>query len=322
MTHNRPRSGFFAAALAAALAVGGCRREQARPTAASQPTIALSADDVARVERGAIQTGPRVAGALEARRRSVIRAEVGGPVLSVGPELGEAVKRGDLLARIGAKGLDDAVRSAQAAVDSAAAQREVARRDLARYEALARAGAASGRELEVARGAALAADAAARQARAQLGAARSQLGGTVVRAPISGVVASRAVNQGDIVAPGAPLYEIIDPQAMRLSASVPSDALGALAVGDPVVFEIRGYPGQTFEGAIGRIAPAADAATRQIPILVDIPNPGGRLVAGLFAEGRVAAASKVTLLAPLSAIDTSGDRPSVLRVRDGAVERV
>jgi membrane fusion protein (multidrug efflux system) len=62
--------------------------------------------------------------------------------------------------------------------------------------------------------------------------------------------------------------------------------------------------------------------TRQIQVLVEIPNPGNKLIAGLYAEGRVAAAAHKAMTTPLAAIDTSGDQPSVLRVKAGVVERV
>jgi len=130
------------------------------------------------------------------------------------------------------------------------------------------------------------------------------------------------VNAGDVVSPGTELYEIIEPATMRLDASVAPDDLSVIAPGKPVDFEVRGYPGQKFAGKIARVAPAADPVTRQIQVLVDIPNPGGKLVAGLYAEGRVAVEKREALTAPLSAIDASGDQPSVLRVKNGIVERI
>jgi RND family efflux transporter MFP subunit len=137
------------------------------------------------------------------------------------------------------------------------------------------------------------------------------------------VVAARPVNTGDVVSPGSELYRIIDPRSMRLEAAVPSESLAAITVGLPVQFEVRGYPGQSFDGRIERISPAADPVTRQVSIFVTIPNTAGRLVAGLFAQGRVAQESRRALVVPLSAVNTDDPRsPWVLRVRDGKAERV
>ncbi len=65
-------------------------------------------------------------------------------------------------------------------------------------------------------------------------------------------------------------------------------------------------PRQRFEGRIERVSPSADPATRQVPIFVTIPNKQRRLVAGLFAEGRVAQASKTGLVVPQIAVNENG----------------
>jgi multidrug efflux pump subunit AcrA (membrane-fusion protein) len=108
---------------------------------------------------------------------------------------------------------------------------------------------------------------------------------------------------------------------MRLEASVPSEELRALRVGATVQFSVRGYE-QPFEGRIERISPQADPVTRQVPIFVAIPNVGGRLVAGLFAEGRVVSAAAKGLIVPQNALNTSGEAPWVLRVAGGKAEKV
>ena len=109
---------------------------------------------------------------------------------------------------------------------------------------------------------------------------------------------------------------------MRLEGSVPSDDLKTLRVGVVVEFTVRGYD-RSFQGRIERIAPQADATTRQVPIYVSIPNEGGRLLAGLFAEGRVVSQSAEGLVVPLNAVNTiDASKPWVLRVTGGKTEKV
>jgi len=103
---------------------------------------------------------------------------------------------------------------------------------------------------------------------------------------------------------------------------VPAEQLSALRVGTPVRFTISAYPGRNFTGTIQRISPAADPATRQIPVVVTIPNQDGVLVSGLFAEGRVQAGARQAVTVPSSAVDERGVAPSVLRLRAGKAERV
>ncbi|HUS30518.1 MAG TPA: efflux RND transporter periplasmic adaptor subunit [Kofleriaceae bacterium] len=302
--------------------VVGCKKppEQAPAQAEALP-IRLAKEDIVTIQRGELESGPRISGTLQAAARAVVRAETPGSVVAIGPELGQLVKKGDLLARVEAKALGDVTTSAQSGVTAAQAQLELAQREVQRTEALVKGGALAQRELDRAQSQVTAAQAQVTQARAQLASSKSQLGDATVRAPISGVVAKRAVNTGDVVSPGSELYEVIDPSTMRLDASVASDDLSVIGVGKAVDFEVRGYPDQRFAGTIARIAPAADPVTRQIQVLVDIPNPGGKLIAGLYAEGRVSVNKREALIAPMSAIDASGDQPSVLRVKNGVVER-
>jgi hypothetical protein len=65
-----------------------------------------------------------------------------------------------------------------------------------------------------------------------------------------------------------------------------------------------------------------DPATGQVGVIVAIPNPGGQLVGGVYAQGRVGAESKRALAAPFNAVRTDGSTASVLRIRNGLVERV
>jgi membrane fusion protein, multidrug efflux system len=314
----------FSFVLAILVGLAACKKGgDKQPTASNEvPVIKLAPEDVIVLARGELQTGPRISGTLQAANRAVVRAETPGAVVAIGPELGQAVKKGDLLARIEAKALGDVTNSARSGVEAAQAQYDLAQREVQRTEALVKGGAVAQRELDRAKSQLSAAAAGVKQARAQLSSSQSQLGDATVRAPLAGVIARRAVSAGDVVSPGSELYEVIDPSTMRLDASVASDDLSLIAPGKEVAFEVRGYPGQQFVGKIARVAPAADPVTRQIQVLVDIPNPGGKLVAGLYAEGRVSVEKREALVAPLSAIDTSGDQPSVLRVKNNVVERV
>jgi membrane fusion protein (multidrug efflux system) len=115
---------------------------------------------------------------------------------------------------------------------------------------------------------------------------------------------------------------VVDPSSMRLEASVPADQLGSVRIGVPVTFTVTGYPGREITGRVTRVNPTADPATRQVRITVSIPNAQGRLVGGLYANGRLASESRTGLVAPLSAIDARSGTPAVLRIKQGKVERV
>jgi RND family efflux transporter MFP subunit len=309
---------MLAAVLAAAC---GTTEAEKAPVAAKPAAVQIGPENVVSVEQGTIVVGPTLSGELRPQRDAKIRAELGGSMLEVHVEEGQTVMRGALLGRIETRTLDDARQSASSAVRNAENQLAVARREVERTEKLVNAGAIAARDLDLTKSQVSAVEAQLADAKARLASAERQLGDAVIRAPIGGIVSKKSVNVGDVVSPGTELFTVIDPSSMKLEAAVPSEDLSQLRIGAAVEFSVRGYD-QTFAGRIERIAPQADATTRQVPIFVAIPNVGGRLVAGLFAEGRVVAEKASGLVVPVNAVNTTTQTPWVLRVNNGKTERV
>jgi membrane fusion protein, multidrug efflux system len=305
-----------------ALLASACKAEAEKSADPVADAVQIGSENVVPVTTGMVIVGPIISGELKAEKEATVRAEVGGSMVEVAVLEAQAVQRGALLGRIETRTLEEAKQSASSAVRSAENQLSVARREAERTEKLVSAGALAARDLDVVQSSVTAAEAQVADAKARLASADRALGDTVIRSPIQGIVSKRTVNAGDVVSPGTELFTIIDPSSMRLEASVPSEDLRALRVGATVEFTVRGYD-TPFHGRIERIAPQADATTRQVPIYVAIPNVGGRLVAGLFAEGRVVSQSANGIVVPSNAVNTSDpSMPWVLRVTDGKTERV
>ncbi|HET7585100.1 MAG TPA: efflux RND transporter periplasmic adaptor subunit [Gemmatimonadaceae bacterium] len=304
------------------VSLAACRGGEDASAAQTPPVVTVGLESIAIVDSARITTGPSISGSLQAERTATVRAEVGGPVLQTYAEQGQRVSRGTLLARIDDAALREDVISARAALQSAEQAATVAQRNEERTATLVQAGALAERDLETARTTSASADAQVAAARARLQLAQDQLSKTTVRAPFDGVVSERQVSGGDVVQPGAALYTVIDPSTMRLEASVPAEQLGAVHLRDTVAFDVNGYPDRTFTGTITRVSPAADPTTRQVQLIISIPNRGDvPLVAGLFADGRVASTTHVGLIAPANAVDLRGLRPTVTRLRDGKAQR-
>ena len=314
---------FPAAIIVAALATTGCKggSAEAADSSASETTT-VGVENIAIVTNGVLQAGPTVSGTLTPEREAVVRAQVGGSVLQTYADQGQAVKSGQTLGRIEAGGLQDVYLSARASVTSASNSADVARRELERSEKLLAAGAIAERDIEQARRNSIAANAALADARARLATASKQVSNTVIASPMNGIVSERPVSAGDVVQPGAHLFTVVDPSSMRLEGSVPAEQLSQVRIGAPVSFTVNGYPGRTFSGKVSRVNPTADPATRQVRVVITIPNAEGRLVGGLFANGRLASESHSGLVVPSNAIDARSDIPAVFRVKAGKVERV
>ena len=327
MRINRSTSRKHAAVLlglSAMAAISACSKGDNASAAetAKTETMVVGPENITVATNGSIMTGPSISGTLEPEREAVLRAQVAGSVLQTYADQGQAVNAGTVLARIDATGIQDAYTSARAGLISARNAADVAAKDLARNQKLLAAGAIAERDIDQSRRTAIAAQAALEDANSRLASAEKAYRSTTVTAPFSGVVSERPVSAGDVVQPGSALFTVVDPSSMRLEASVPAEQLASIRIGVPVNFTVSGYPGRQFVGRITRINPTADPTTRQVRIYVSIPNAGRALVGGLFANGRMSSATRTGLVVPTSAVDVRGSAPSVMRIRQGKVEKV
>jgi RND family efflux transporter MFP subunit len=311
--------GLFALA-----ALNACGKDEDVSAAerAKAETMLVGPENITIASNGSIMTGPLISGTLEPDREAVLRAEVAGSVLQTYADQGQAVSAGTVLARLDARGIQDAYLSARAGLVAARNAADVATKDLARNEKLLAAGAIAERDIDQSRRTAIAAQAALEDAKARLATAEKAYRSTTVTAPFNGIVSERPVSAGDIVQPGGALFTVVDPSSMRVEASVPAEQLASIRIGVPVNFTVSGYPGRQFVGRITRINPTADPTTRQVRIYISIPNEGRSLVGGLFANGRMSTATKMGLVVPQGAVDVRGTSPTVMRVRQGKVEMV
>ncbi len=305
-----------------ALGLSSCK-DKATDTgmAAPDPVVLIGKENIAVAKLEQLRSGPPISGSLEARTEARVRAELGGQVERTFADEGQRVRRGVLLARLNDTAVRDAHLSAKSALRCAQSALQNAQRNAERASRLAQAGALPERDLETAQLNATNAEGGLADAQARLALAGKQLATTMVRAPISGAVSERAVDPGDVVQVGASLFTIIDLTSLRLEATVPVEEIDRLKVGAPVEFTVSGYD-RRFSGRIERINPAVDPATRQARIYVMIPNAEQSLVAGLYAEGRVATDARRAVAVPTSAVDRRGTAPVIHRLKGGKVEVV
>ena len=202
-------------AMAAALLLAGCNRgEDANATASetAETVVTVGPENVAIANLAELRSGPTISGSLEPEQLATVRSEVIGSVLRTFVEAGERVRRGQLLANLDDRAIEEGVLSSRSAVRSAESALSLARRNLQRTERLTQAGALPERDLENARLDVTNAEGALADARARLAAAQEQLEDTRVRAPFDGIVSERQADAGDVVQLGAALFSIVDPR--------------------------------------------------------------------------------------------------------------
>ncbi len=296
------------AALAAAGCGAGNDTTRARADAAPATAMVLAPRDVARADTADLVAGVPVSGTL----KPAVDVRIAAPIPEVLDEVlvreGQAIARGQVLARFRTAALAPAAAGAES-------QMRVAAADYERMKNLLKEGAISEREME-------GAEAAWRQAQAQAAYARKRLDEASVRAPVSGTIAKRWVQSGDRVGDGDPLFRLVDTAELEFEATVPAEYAGSLRPGAAVLLNASG-DSLTREGRVMRIHPAADPATRQVKLYIRVANADGRLVGDAFATGRVVLARARTALAvPRSAVRSGADgRAFVWLVAGGRAER-
>jgi RND family efflux transporter MFP subunit len=143
-----------------------------------------------------------------------------------------------------------------------------------------------------------------------------------VRAPFAGVVSARQVSAGDTTQVGRELVKVIDPGSLRFEGLVSADRLQELKVGQTVSFRVNGFSDAFFAGKVRRIDSAANATTRQVPVLVSFNDAkAAPRVAGLFAEGRIETGGAQQIMLPEGTVLRTGDSAHVWKVGDGQIQK-
>jgi len=138
-----------------------------------------------------------------------------------------------------------------------------------------------------------------------------------ITAPIAGVIGELTAREGMTVMAGAPLFRINGLSTVWVNAELPEVAAAQVRPGNPVEARTPAVSGTVFKGKVSAILPEVNPATRTIKARIELANPGGQLVPGMFATVSFApAARKDVLLVPTEAVIQTGKR-SVVVVAQG-----
>ncbi len=222
-------------------------------------------------------------GDVAAWQEASIGAELSGLRLaSVNVNVGDMVKKGQVLAQLaGATTKAESLQS-KAALMQAKASLDNAKADADRVRSIAESGALSASQIAQYMTQEKVAQSQYEAARAAYDASQVRLGNTQVRSPDDGVISARPATVGAVVGAGQELFRLIRQGRVEWRAEVTPDEIGQIQVGQ--VTKVTGADGKEVEGRVRAIAPAADTKTRNITVYVDLPADSG-LKAGTFARG-------------------------------------
>jgi RND family efflux transporter MFP subunit len=276
-------------------ALVSCSREE------TQPVKPLAPLPSAPVELREVDLTYSAEAVLEAVRQSTVSAQIAGRIVDIRFDVGDAVKKGEVIVRIDERAAAQAlaateaqVREAQAALANARAQYERSRR-LVAQKFISQAGLDK-------------AEADFRQAQARLtamlagaGAAATERSFATIVAPYSGVVSARHVELGEMAVPGRPLMTGFDPASLRAVANVPQARIAEVQAASRARVEVPAT-GRWIEVKSVTVVPAADPRTHTIRVRLDFPEDVRGVYPGVFARAHFVVGRAPRLLVPRAAL--------------------
>jgi RND family efflux transporter MFP subunit len=258
------------ALLLGVLATSACVRTAASATNDADTTaVPVVAHTVALSTRAWSTTA---SGIVQANTTVDVAFEVPGKVVTVGPDEGQPVRAGQAVASLDPTEYRLAVEQASAQADRAAGDRD-------RNKPLLAAGSIAPADMDHL-------ESAARQSAAAADLTKKRLADTRLAAPISGIIARRAIEVGATVAPGQPVFTIVALDPVRVRVGVPEADVGHVTEGAAATVRIPALD-TSFAGRVTLIGVAADPTTRSYTVEISVPNPARRLRAGMVAEATI-----------------------------------
>ena len=239
---------------------------------------------------------------VEAIQQATVGAQVPGRVLEVKADAGQVVKKGDVLMRIDAREAAEAARAAEAQYANARVNYERTRSLVAQKFMSAAALDKAKADFD-----------AAAANRAAAGASQSH---ATILAPITGIVARRHAELGDMAMPGTPLFTIYQPGGLRVTASIPQYRLKDMRAVKTARVEFP-ESGQWVDATAVQVLPTADAATHVSQVRVTLPTVP-EATPGMFARVHFVTGQAEKLTVPASAVLRRGEVAAVyVQAADG-----
>jgi RND family efflux transporter MFP subunit len=305
------------------LAVSACSKDEETDATPSTLAVTLATAEQRPIQRSVIASGP-----VSAYEEMQLGVEISGArVTALNVDVGESVRKGQVLLELDHRTLDSELAQAQAALREADASVALSTASYNRGAPLAKERLISASALDELLANKTQAEARRSTVRAQRDAAQLRRDFAELRAPADGIISKRLVQPGQVVAAGTELLRLIRDGRLEWRAELPEETLSLVAPGAAVT--LTSTDGTAIQGSIRAVSPGVDSATRTGTIYADLPDPGP-LKAGTYLEGRIVSGAGNALMVPVASVVQrdghayvftveSGDVVRRLRVRTGAV---
>ena len=271
--------------------------------------IEVADSDVLTLSEQALSQGVAVSGTLRAVQAAWVKARVAGELQEFKVREGDTVQAGQVLGRIDPTEYERRYRQAQEQALAAKSQVDIAQKQYDNNQALVQQGFISKTALDTSLFSLQSAQASLRAAQAGADVAHKSLDDSVLRAPFSGLVATRGSQNGERLAIDTRVVEIVDLRQLEMEASLsPADA-SLVHVGQAARLQIEGVS-QPVLARVTRINPSVQVGSRNVLAYLMLTQPAG-LRQGLFAQGQIGTAERQGMALPVTAVRTDQSVPYV-----------
>lgn len=261
----------------AAAALAACSRK-APPEAPPRPVVAVAAKLTEQTPMASLPAQ------IEARYSTPLSFRVAGKIVDRSVRLGDAVKAGQIVARLDPADLSKNAASARAQLDAAQHQLDYATQTVTRDRAQAKENLIAPAQLEQSENAYASALAQRNQASQQAALAGDQLSYGNLKADRDGVITAEQADTGQNVSAGQAVYQLAWTGDVDVITDVPEVALSALRVGQTATVSLSAVPGKTWQARVREVSPAADPMSRTYRAKLSLLSPGPDVKLGMTAN--------------------------------------
>lgn len=312
--------GLAAAVVATVIATHDNSVASAQPS--SPPPIEFAASDLVQPQTRELRRSIAITGTLQPHNWTTVKAKVAGELKSMLVREGEAVRAGQVLARIDAQDAQARLDEKIADLEAGRAQLALAQKNRTNNLALLQQKFISQNAFDSVQSNYQVSEARLKGLEAQVALARKALADTVVSAPQEGIVSQRHAQPGEKLPVDGKILTLVDLAEMEVESAVPAGDIPNIRIGQEAIFRVEGFGEREFRGSIDRINPTTQSGSRSIIIYAHLPNRDGTLKGGMFAKGSVTLSRiESAQVLPLSAVREEGGKAYVMRIADGRLEQ-
>ncbi|MGP1684156.1 MAG: efflux RND transporter periplasmic adaptor subunit, partial [Giesbergeria sp.] len=289
---------------------------------ASAAVIEFATSDLVQPQTRELRLSISITGTLQPRNWTTVKAKVSGELKTILVREGEAVRPGQVLARIDAQDAEARLDEKIADLEAGRAQLALAQKNRANNLALLQQKFISQNAFDSVQSSYQVSEAKLKALEAQVALAKKALADTVVSAPQAGIVSQRHAQPGEKLPVDGKIVTLVDLAEMEVEAAVPASDIPSIRVGQEVHFRVEGFGEREFHGRIDRINPATQTGSRSILVYAVLPNRDSALKGGMFAKGSVTLSRiESAQVLPLSAVREENGKAYVLRVDNDRLEQ-